>query len=358
MKKTIIIISIIALLIIGTLIIKPKIKYQKNITVSLNQTIYDTDNLKLKNAKINQKKLIDTSKIGTQEVQVEIKSIFNTKKTITYKVTVEDKEKPTITFNKEIEVIKGSNQDLLQGVSAKDNSNEPIEVKIIGNYDINKVGDYKLYLQAVDSSGNEAKEEFTLKVIENQNTRTFTTLKGYPAKTVDGMTYVNGYLIVNKSYSIPEDYNPGLNEEVSKHAKAMFTEAATEGLNIYISSGFRSYDYQKGLYERYVKRDGVELADTYSARPGHSEHQTGLSFDVNQVDDTFDNTEEAKWLADNCYKYGFILRYPKGTTDETGYQYESWHYRYVGTELAKELYNNGDWITLESYFGLTSQYNY
>ena len=101
---------------------------------------------------------------------------------------------------------------------------------------------------------------------------------------------------------------------------------------------------------------GVIRDDTYSARAGHSEHQTGLAADFNMVDDNFEYTAEGKWLNDNAYKYGFILRYPKGKTFETGYIYESWHYRYVGVELSRKLYNNGDWISLENYFGITSQY--
>ena len=110
------------------------------------------------------------------------------------------------------------------------------------------------------------------------------------------------------------------------------------------------------LYNNYVNRDGVVAADTYSARAGHSEHQSGLAFDVNTINDSFANTEEGKWLNDNCYKYGFILRYPNGKSDETGYQYEPWHFRYVGVELAEKLYNNGNWITVEDYFGITSRY--
>ena len=138
----------------------------------------------------------------------------------------------------------------------------------------------------------------------------------------------------------------------------MFADAKAIGLNIYLSSGFRSYSTQKNLYNNYVATDSKTNADTYSARPGHSEHQTGLAFDVNQIDNSFDNTNEAVWLSNNCYKYGFILRYPKGKSNETGYMYESWHFRYVGKDLAEKLYNNGDWITIESYFGIESKYNY
>ena len=99
---------------------------------------------------------------------------------------------------------------------------------------------------------------------------------------------------------------------------------------------------------------GQATADTFSARPGHSEHETGLAIDVNDPSDSFNNTAEAAWLAEHCWDYGFILRYPQGKQDITGYKYESWHIRYVGTKLSKELQKSGQ--TMEEYFGLTSQY--
>ena len=142
----------------------------------------------------------------------------------------------------------------------------------------------------------------------------------------------------------------------------MFSAAKQAGYTMWAQSGFRSYSTQQRLYNNYVNRDGKTAADTYSARPGHSEHQSGLAFDVcatNKpcISSSFDNTEEAKWLASNAYKYGFILRYPKSKVNETGFMYESWHFRYVGKELSNKLYNDGDWITLEDYFGVTSEYS-
>lgn len=182
------------------------------------------------------------------------------------------------------------------------------------------------------------------------------TSKGFSITKKNGITYIDGYLIVNKTYSIPSSYGSGLTEETSTNFKKMKKAAEEENLDLYISSGYRSYSRQDTLYSNYVKKDGKDEANTYSARPGHSEHQSGLAFDVNIVNDSFAGTEEAKWLADNCYRYGFILRYPKGKSHETGYKYELWHFRYVGTDLATKLYNNGDWITLEDYFGITSTY--
>lgn len=186
-------------------------------------------------------------------------------------------------------------------------------------------------------------------------------------ETIDGVTYVDGLLIVNKTYSLPSTYRAPNSEgyeycttcltpETINAFNEMQADAQSIGLNLYISSGFRSYTYQEKLYNNYVAQDGVEEADTYSARPGHSEHQTGLAFDLNTIDDSFAYTEEGKWVQENCQKYGLILRYPKGKETQTGYQYESWHLRYVGKELAQKLYNNGNWITLEEYYKLTSTY--
>lgn len=181
------------------------------------------------------------------------------------------------------------------------------------------------------------------------------TKNGYSVYTKNGMTYINGVLIVNKTYSLPADYAPnGLLAECTTAFNQMKNAAAAKGLSIYISSGYRSYASQKSIYNRYVSRDGRKLADTYSARPGHSEHQTGLSIDLNTITQSFANTAEGKWVAANCHKYGFIIRYPKGKSHITGYCYEPWHLRYVGIETATEIYNSG--LCLEEYYGITSEY--
>ncbi len=364
---------VILLTIISSLIYfnskKIILEYDKNIEVFLNQELFNTENIKIKNGKIlTSKELIDTSKIGEQEIVLEIQDYFKRKKSIKYLVNVKDDEGPKITCEKVIEVEIGNEINLIENVLVVDNSNEEIIPTIKGEYDINKIGEYNLSYVAIDRSGNKTEENFTLKVKEKEikkdedsknnlnNNQTFTTSKGFKGIIKDGITYINGYLIVNKTYSLPSNFGSSLTKETMENFTKMQNAATLEGLNIYISSGFRSYDTQKKLYNNYVKRDGVEAADTYSARAGHSEHQSGLAFDVNIINDTFANTPEAKWLSSNCYKYGFILRYPKGKTNETGYKYESWHFRYVGEELATKLYNNGNWITMENYFGITSQY--
>jgi hypothetical protein len=171
----------------------------------------------------------------------------------------------------------------------------------------------------------------------------------------NGITYVNGVLIANKSYSLPSNYAPGkILPDAQAAFDAMAADAKKQGISLSIVSGFRSYDYQSTLYNNYVARDGKAAADTYSARPGYSEHQTGLAMDINNASTSFNNTMEAKWIADNCVKYGFIIRYPKGKENITGYQYESWHVRYLGKELAKEVADSG--LTLEEFLCIDSKY--
>lgn len=183
-----------------------------------------------------------------------------------------------------------------------------------------------------------------------------TTPKGYKIETVNGVTYVDGVLIANKTYSIPRSYAPGgLTSECNSAFSRMRSAAAKDGVNLYIVSGYRSYDTQKRIYNNYVAKDGKALADTYSARPGTSEHQTGLAMDLNSLSSSFGNTREGKWLEKNCHKYGFIIRYPKGKQNVTGYVYEPWHVRYIGVEKATKIYKSG--LCLEEYYGITSRYN-
>ena len=197
-------------------------------------------------------------------------------------------------------------------------------------------------------------------------------IKNHIIKSIDGVTYIDDILIVNKSFSLPKDYVPKNPKEkitnlnkgcplcIEKHVYDAFLEmkkdAEKEGLNLWIQSGFRPYNYQEYLYNKYVLSDGVENADKYSSRPGYSEHQSGLAFDLNTVNDDFLNTEECTFVHKNAYKYGFIIRFPEGEEEYTGYKYEPWHLRYVGKKLSKKLYKDGNYISLERYFNITSKY--
>lgn len=168
------------------------------------------------------------------------------------------------------------------------------------------------------------------------------------------LTYIDGILIANKTYSLPSDYNPGgLTPETSAAFEKLVQGAKNDGIDIYLSSGFRSYEYQEEIYNNYCSIYGQAEADTFSARPGYSEHQTGMAIDVNIIDDSFAGTPEAIWIENHCFEYGFILRYPQGKDGITGYKYEPWHIRYIG-DKAKAVHDSG--LTLEEYLGITSRY--
>ncbi|MCC5894758.1 MAG: M15 family metallopeptidase [Alkalibacterium sp.] len=188
--------------------------------------------------------------------------------------------------------------------------------------------------------------------------------------------------LVNKQYGLPEDYAPDdlvtvdvptvlenpevrqLREEAADALKEMFDAAQEDELYLHARSGYRSYQTQVQLYNSYVSNHGEEAANRYSAQPGHSEHQTGLGMDVTsesanlQLTEAFGDTPEGKWVEDHAHEFGFIIRYPQGKEEITGYQYEPWHLRYLGEELAAEVYESG--LTYEEYLierGITIEIN-
>lgn len=181
------------------------------------------------------------------------------------------------------------------------------------------------------------------------------TTKGYKIERINGITYVDGIMIANKTYTLPKDYDPGIHKDAAYALKELQDAAALEGLSIFVVSGYRSYYTQEAVYAGWVSRDGREKADTYSSRPGHSDHQTGYTFDLNSLSQTFADTKEGIWLAEHCAEFGFIIRYPDGKEMYTGYDYEPWHVRFIGKERARLITESG--LSLEEYYGITSNYN-
>lgn len=146
-----------------------------------------------------------------------------------------------------------------------------------------------------------------------------------------------GLVKIEEKYHI----NDGKEYIIDKRLKTAYLEMYKDALNsqidLEIASAYRSKDYQKDLYNRYKSSHGKEKADTFSARPRHSEHETGLAIDFYPISNSFEDTEEFDWLMENAHNYGFILRYPKNKVDITGYKYEPWHYRFVGKEIATKI---------------------
>jgi D-alanyl-D-alanine carboxypeptidase len=189
------------------------------------------------------------------------------------------------------------------------------------------------------------------------------------------------WVVVNKGRILPSDYMPAdlvapnvplrlsstdpemqMRQVTATALQQMFTAAAQQNVHLMVSSAYRSYSAQVGLYRGYVLTQGQQNADSSSARAGHSEHQTGLAADIEpqnrkcEVEQCFADTPEGQWLAANAYKYGFIIRYEKGKENLTGYEYEPWHVRYVGTGLAAQIHQTGQ--TLEQFFNLPANSAY
>lgn len=190
---------------------------------------------------------------------------------------------------------------------------------------------------------------------------------------------LNVLALVNKMFALPDSYNPTdlvkpnvsfsfgdqtiekslMRQEAAIALEKMFVEAKASGIELYAVSGYRSYERQRVIFDAEVKKSGEEKAAQVVAIPGNSEHQSGLAMDISaksanlSLTESFGETTEGKWLAANAHKYGFILRYPKGKQSITGYQYEPWHFRYVGVDAAQTIFEKN--ITLEEYFDIVEK---
>ena len=194
-----------------------------------------------------------------------------------------------------------------------------------------------------------------------------------PGYALADVVYESDMILVNKEYALPSDYVPSdlsypdvayaqgvaeskkqMREDAARALEKMFAAALEDEIELLAISGYRSYWTQRNIYEKRLQEMGEDHVSKYNARPGHSEHQTGLAYDVNSLEYSFGDTAEGIWLAENCHLYGFIIRYPQGKEEITGYNYEPWHIRYLGVETATAVYESG--LTLEEYLGITSEY--
>ncbi len=384
MKKKLIFIFLVVIIIVGGMIMflskkNEALSYQKEIKLKIGEKVPMETEYQLG------KKII-TEKIKWEKLELEDEKIYHAgtyqgsflvkEKEQKINLIVIDDIEPIIENVKNIEIYENEEIDLLKDIKVSDNSHDKVEIEVKGEYDITKKGEYSLTYEATDKSGNKKTEAFQLIIKEkdvsnnvvppkknnevpnyqgNQNNVSKKTSKGYSIEVRNGVYYIGNILIANKTYALPSSYAPGLLPELNSAFEKLKAGALEDGVELNIISGFRSYSAQNRIYNNYVAKDGKIEADTYSARPGHSEHQTGLAIDVNSLLFSFGETKEGQWLQNNAYKYGFIIRYPKGKENITGYRYEPWHLRYVG-DIASKLYNGGNWITLEEYLGITSEY--
>lgn len=213
---------------------------------------------------------------------------------------------------------------------------------------------YKQAKETLNLLSNYIKE--TKKVASERKIKETYEQKSNEDSSLREAKYINGILIVNKEFGLPDSFSPGESAEARQAFENMKADASKEGIYLNAFSTYRSYWSQNILYWNYVSNYGQDPTDTFSAKPGFSEHQTGLAFDIGGLDrylwaeEDFKYTDEAKWLKNNSYKYGFILRYPEGKEWKTGYMHESWHFRYIGVDNSINFKDSD--LTLEEYLGL------
>ena len=206
------------------------------------------------------------------------------------------------------------------------------------------------FLTACHSTTTENKTETTQTTATAEQTSVATKQSNGEADLSLGIQ-----MVVNKKHKLPADYNPGENPNAGKNVREIIKKMQELGFSISNQySGFRSYEYQTKLYQNYVNKDGKEAADTYSARPGYSEHQTGLAFDIlngagGLLGENPQDEKAIEWLHSHAHEYGFIVRFQEGKEAITGYQAEAWHLRYVG-DIAEQIYTSK--LTLEEYFSV------
>lgn len=256
-------------------------------------------------------------------------------------------------------VTKNNRENTKKQNSSKTENKNDTTLKKMQKLDYYKNENKDRYLSYYNDNKNLPVEDIVTRINLGLDNEYYTETKITPYHNKD-------YILVNKYIQMKDGYIPDNLEDLDisysrsgmklvKSAKdaleEMVDSAKNDGYTIRVMSSYRSYNYQVNLYNRYKEQDGEEEADTYSARPGFSEHQTGLCIDI---DDTklnytdFESSPSFNWMQENAYKYGFILRYPKDKTDITGYTYESWHYRYVGKEIATYIKKHN--ITFDEYY--------
>lgn len=296
-KKGIIILSII-IIILAILKITSTIKYHK------------TDEYKLKKIGYNIEEIKTIEKISKENIEFILNNEYNEK--------IDDFIKEKYYIDKNLE----------RYINYQKNHNEEIK-KIISIVNVNRDKNYYENTTKTDINKKEL-------MLVNKYNYLEETYSPENVKTISSRYAYSG----NKT-----------SEEALEYYKKMFNDADKEGIDLIISSAYRTYKEQEETYNDYVKNKNEEYANQYAAKPGFSEHQTGYAFDILTTGartTTFETTKEFEWLQQNAYKYGFILRYPKDKEYITGYEYESWHYRYVGEQAAKIIQEEN--ITFDEYY--------
>lgn len=374
-RKTVIIVACIVVVIIavalGLFISQSKVKedsftfeYGKKVEID-NSAIFGDNSDKVKDIEVDYSSLKmvkdkDYPEVGEYELPFTYRTMI--KHSDKLKVVVKDTTKPKFTsFSEKIEVAKGNKDfDFKSYFKASDLSNCTLDIDT-KDVKFDKEGDYTAEVTATDAYNNKESKKFTVVVkaeekaaiasVDNEQKVSGTSQSS--SNSAVKPYYKNGILIVNKKHPVPPGFGGGVNQTALAAVNRMISDMKAEGLSVdSTTSNYRSYSYQSTLYQNYVSAYGKASADTFSARPGYSEHQTGLAFDLREPGggSLLTNSKATSWVAKNAHKYGLIVRYQSGKEWITGYQAEPWHVRYVG-DIATSIYNSG--LSLEEYLGVS-----
>lgn len=390
-KKKVVILIVLIFLLIGLSSAFVYQKYEPKLTVAHDIVLEygdkigreDFKKLYVKNLGSNTqlaKVDVKTDEIGTFKGHVIGKTKFRETK-ISFPYKVEDTQIPEISGVKDIELELGEKPDFSH-ISAKDPVDGALDIVIEGedSLDIDTEGTYDLIAVAVDKNNNKTSKDFKVvvkekeievelpdeKPIENEDTKPNTNEQSSNKPAQNTAPVISNpsseLVLVNRKQRLPYDYVPKLKEMPSDYVVKNYTgyyatpntvdafmkmvDALYEetGLWLWNTSSYRGADFQEELYTNYVNQHGQAEADRMSAKPGHSEHQTGLVIDVVTPDGsmwTFGQTEQSAWVNKNAHRFGFIVRYPEGKEHITGYMPEAWHLRYIGVDAATSVYQSG-----------------
>ncbi|MEF2608604.1 MAG: M15 family metallopeptidase [Faecalicoccus sp.] len=336
-------------------------EYGKPISITKEDLFTQEDLKRIKDFKIDlsdikNEKDKEYPEVGNYECKVTYSKWF-IPHTSSIQIQVEDTTKPKFSkFSDVVEIPLGSDQnyDFSSYFLAEDLSETSIQYKT-EEVDFLNPGDYRMMIIASDTYGNSIEKECIVRVQYEKETSS----PNKPAENEEDQSvvssdpyYVQGIMVVNKKHGLPANYAPQENAEAGAKIRQLIADMQRQGYAISSSySGYRSYSYQSSLYNNYVNSYGQAQADRFSARPGYSEHQTGLAFDLKHSNGTLvETTPEVNWIAAHAHEYGFIVRYPSGKESVTGYMPEPWHLRYVGDQ-ASAIYASG--LTLEEYLGIS-----
>ena len=336
-------------------------EYGKPISITKEEILIQEDLKRIKDFKIDlsdikNEKDKEYPEVGNYECKVTYSKWF-IPHTSSIQIQVEDTTKPKFSkFSDVVEIPLDSDQnyDFSSYFLAEDLSETSIQYKT-EEVDFLNPGDYRMMIIASDTYGNSIEKECIVRVQYEKETSS----PNKSAENEEGQSvvssdpyYVQGIMVVNKKHGLPANYAPQENAEAGAKIRQLIADMQRQGYSISSSySGYRSYTYQSSLYNNYVNSYGQAQADRFSARPGYSEHQTGMAFDLKHSNGTLvETTPEVNWIAAHAHEYGFIVRYPSGKETATGYMPEPWHLRYVGDQ-ASAIYASG--LTLEEYLGIS-----